>query len=69
MRACCIAQATQLNALCDLNGKEILKRDICIHITDTIHHAAETNTNCKAAILQFNKKYICIYFIYIYTYI
>ena len=43
MRTYYIAQGTPLNALCDLNGKEIQKRgDICTHITDSLYCTAET---------------------------
>ena len=45
MRTCCTAQGTLLNALCDLNGKEIQERgDICIHIADSFCCTVETNT-------------------------
>ena len=41
----------------ELNGKEIEKRgDICIYIADSLCCTVETNTNCKATILQ--KKWI-----------
>ena len=37
MRTYRIAQGTLLNALCDLNGKEIQKIvDICIYMTDSL---------------------------------
>ena len=37
----------------DLNGKEIQKReDICICIADSLCSTVETNTHCKATILQ-----------------
>ena len=43
MRTYCIAQGTLLNALCDLNGKEIRgRRGMCAHMADSISCTAET---------------------------
>ena len=45
MKTYCTAQGILLNALCDLNGKEIQKGgDICTGITDSLCCTAETNT-------------------------
>ena len=42
MRIYCTAQGTLVNALCDLNGKEIKKRKgICI--ADSLYCTVETN--------------------------
>ena len=45
MRTYCVAQGTLLSDPCDLNGKEIQKRrDLCMHITDSLFCTVETNT-------------------------
>ena len=51
MRTYCIAQGTLVNALWWLNGKEILKEGICMHITDFAVQQKLTQ-HCKATILQ-----------------
>ena len=77
MRTYSTTQGTLLDALGDLNGKEIQKRgDICICVTASpcFHFTAEANMTCKATILMLfsrsgmsdsysNKKLILKYFI------
>ena len=54
----CITQGTLLNALCDLNGKEIQKEgEICIRIVDSLCCTIETNINIVKQ-LHSNKKKI-----------
>lgn len=52
----CIMQGTLLNALCDLNGKEIQKEgEICIRTVDSLCCTIEANINIVKQ-LHSNKK-------------
>ena len=43
--SCCIVQQAQFGALCGWGGREVQgEEDICIHIADSFHCTAETNT-------------------------
>ena len=55
MRTDCIAQGSPFNVLCP-KGEEIQgKRDICIHVFNSLCCMTETNKKCKATIPQWEK--------------
>ena len=55
MRTYCIAQGTLLNALCDLNGKEIQGGGgICVRMAGSIYCTAETNNIVKKLSVEFS---------------
>ena len=44
MRTCCLAQELHSMFCGNLNGKEIQKRDVCIHTTNSLCSPVEINT-------------------------